>query len=348
MTQLRRALEENEGYFDTLQATHDELADRLAEVETEHAEMLIERSGDAHLLQEALDEICQMREVVAKRDDEKAKVERAIVDLQKQLHEAESEVERLDDLAKEHSSQYAASAAEVQRELQSTKEILQSKEERVAELEDLLRAGLERENEIRRLSVMVKTRDERILDLESRQTERQRQLDISDNTVSEKDAEIASLSFRNNELEEDKSRLEKDCRAAVQSISAKDTIIGVLRDKLGVAAFEKDELLASNQLLQAEAEMRRIEKNSTIVELHARLNRMSKEKEELEARKTDLEREMDRMKRDAETGEVTLREKEGAARACEEAVAQLKDEKAAWEEEREQVSTAMLTGRVVY
>jgi len=335
-------LEDNEGYFDTLQATHDGLADRLAELETEHAEIVIERAGDAQLLQDAYDEIVEMRDLISKRDDEKVRVERVIVELQQQLYEADHEIESLTVLAEGCEAKHTEKAEKDQIERCKLELDLRDKQERICELEDLLRAGLETESEVRQLSVMIKTRDERILDLESRQTERQRQLELGDNMLSKKEAETASLSFRMHELVEDKVKLEKDCQAAVRSISAKDTIIGVLRDKLGTAAFEKDEVIAENQLLKASLETKQSAGEEEVRGLKRELELQKRDGAKIEAERkeavAELERVMQEIKLNNETSDD---DKQEAMRKVEEAVAHLEDEKASWEEEREQVGQAV-------
>ena len=331
-------MEDNEGYFDTLQATHDELADRLAELETEHAELLIERAGDAQLLQDTHKEIEELSVVIERRDFEERRLRQTIIDLQQQLHEAQAEDTLLHRSVSDREAQHVAAASVVQKEMETITDLLRQKQERVSELEDLLRAGLERENEMRTLTAMVKTRDERILDLEFRQTERQRRLDQSDNAVSDRETEIASLRFKLYELEGDKVKLGRDCVAAVKSISAKDTIIGVLRDKLGAAAFEKDELEADNQMLQAQAATREEGKRDAEAKLRAELEVLRKSILEAEGKREEAELELERAQQASNTIAAAAEQLEQALLKAEQVAAQIDSDKSAWQEEREEVS----------
>jgi chromosome segregation ATPase len=331
-------LEENEGYFDTLQATHGELADRLAGVDKDYAEILIERAGDAQLLQDAYDETVDMRDAISRRKDEKAEVERANVELQQRLQMLEDEIKCLTLSQQECQTTQVEETERAQAGHSILEQNLRIKDERISELEDLLRAGLQTEGKIRNLSGMIKTRDERILELECRQTERQRQLDENDNMLSDKETEIASLSSKLHELEEGKVKLEKDCEAAIRSISAKDTIIGVLRDKLGTAAFEKDELVAERQMLAADGEQRQKAVEVEVQRLRSELELVKQGHEEAQAERKEAVEELKRVQEEMKLGSKVLDEKKEALLEVEEAIARLEDERVAWEEEREEVS----------
>ena len=93
---MRATIEENEGYFQTLQHAHDQLANRLAQLENEHAEVLVERARDATTLFEAQEATGVLERRLHRNDDERGEAEKAIVDLQKSLHFEESEFMKRD------------------------------------------------------------------------------------------------------------------------------------------------------------------------------------------------------------------------------------------------------------
>lgn len=335
MTQLRTALEENEGYFDTLQQAHDELADRLAELEADHAQILIERKVDAETLQQAHDEVQTLKQQLRTHEGDRAKAEAAIVDLQSQLHQRESSNSRLqaqlDAQAKQSDEENVAHQALMTEVLAK----LKIKEERVLELEDLLRDGLERESEYNKLVNAVKLKDERIIDLQNRQTDRQRLVDSLREQSAEKDGKIAELAYRLEEIEKEKKRMEKEAIAALKSISAKDLIIGVLRDKLSTADFEKDELIAKNRFDHKKAD-EKIQEMEVELEKRQEMIVLANEKEE------DRARQVAELKASMGFMEIAQKERENELKEATSIIQEYRAEKTAWENERAEVSRVHL------
>lgn len=331
VTQLRTALEENEGYFDTLQQAHDELADRLAELETEHAEVLIERKGDAETLQQAHDEVRELKHKVHRHEGDRGKVEAAIVELQGELHRAEAanailqaELDRVNEIQADIDNRD-------QTQLSEMMEKLKIKEDRVLELEDLLRDGIERESEFTKLTNTLKAKDERIIDLQNRQTDRQRMLDSLKETIAEKDETIATLTYRVEELDGEKKRLDKEGVAALKSITAKDLIIGVLRDKLSTADYEKDELIAKNRFDEKKAEEKVQKFNDELQRQMGELESSIRAKESVHLELESLQQSNEALRLSAER---SVREADEAVRG----IQALAEEKAVWESERAEVS----------
>lgn len=302
VTQLREALEQNEEHSATLQSAHDELAEKLVRLEADHVDFIMNRAGDAEAYEKSRKEILELRSTLLHCATELSKAEGAIVELHRELHLVEEQIAQQN---VEHQQALEAKVEELKAshaELDQMRRDLGERNERVAELEDLLRAGLEREGEIARLSATVMTRDERITELEHRQTERQRVLEQRDELVAGKDVAIAGWKYRVKEVEAEAAKLQKDLKAALQSVTAKDMIIGVLRDKQRTAAYEKDEILAAGLGAEKESERK------------AQAMRVETEQ---------LRRELEGLLLQAE---VTKN-----------AVAELEDEKAEWKEEREEV-----------
>lgn len=310
-----------------MQQAHDGLAERLAELETEHAEVLIERGADAATLQDAHDNIRALEMKIKQHGSDRAKAEAAIVELQQNLHAAETELERATVQSAETTQSLSAKAEAAEKELAVVKTLLVNKEERVAELEDLLRAGLEQGDEISRLKAIIKTKDERIIDMQSRQTERQRSLDSTNETVADRDSTIASLHFDLDAVEGEVKRLERESVAAVKSIAAKDMIIGVLRDKLSTTNFEKDEMIAKSRL-----------DTSKLAEAQEKVDVLGVELETTRSTLKHCQSEVDRLQN--ELTEIMGRAQANAddRRQAMESVERLEAERREWEEERASVS----------
>lgn len=316
VSQLRTALEENEGYFDILQQAHDDLASHLAELETEHAEMLIERAADAQTLQDAHENVRALEDRVKRYEIDRSKAEVAIVELQQQLHHVEGCL----DSEREEKKRALGEIEEINNQLEK-------RNERVAEVEDLLRAGIEREGEIARLNAIIKVKDGRIIELQSRQTARQKSLDSSNEMIAERDSTIASFKYSLEAAESEAKKLEKENLAAVKSIAAKDMIIGVLRDKLSTTNFEKDELIAKSQLDSTklgESQIRLKTMEEEMTSLIARTEEANAEVQRLECQLTGTMRRI---------GDVAVQERQAL-----EATEQLEAERKEWEDERVNVS----------
>ena len=289
VAQLRGALEENEGYFDTLQQAHDNLAEKLATLEAEHVDFTRDRARIAEENEEARNEVHQLRSELLRRATERSQVESVIVDLQRELHLAEDKVARQ---RIEHQHVVDAKVRELEgthSELVEIRRSLAERDERVAELEDLLRAGLEREGEIARLTAMLKTRDERISELEHRQTERQRSLDERNEVVAGKDVAIAEWKHRVDEGEAEMAKLQKDLKAALQSASTKDMIIGVLRDRQRTAAYQRDEIVAAGLGERQEYEKKQQAMRQELEELRGETGRLQEHLEQSDQVMADLE-----------------------------------------------------------
>ena len=237
LEQQRASKLENEEFVAVLQSAHDDLAARLVVLDAQHSELCLERQQDATLLVEIQEERDRLQASVDKhrRTDERAQI--AIIELQCSIIKAE---ERLESAEEDFSHRQRAHTEDLAR-LEAD---VEAKGERVAELEDLLKDALSREQELAKLRIRIEARDKQLLRMEHVLDETREEADALRRDTEEKGIKVARQSNQVQEVEEELQVLRKDWKAALRQNTAKDSIIGVLRDKLQTAGYAADEAKA--------------------------------------------------------------------------------------------------------
>ena len=327
---------ENEEFFSVLQTAHDDLAARLATLDAQHSELCLERQRDATLLIEVQNERNRLQASVDKhrRTDDLAQI--AISELQCSIVKAE---EKLEVAEENFASRHQAHADELGRlEVE-----IRAKAERVAELEDLLKDGLSREQELAKLRIRIEARDKQLLRMEHVLDETREEADSLRRENDAKGIKVARLENRLTEVEEECEVVRKDWKAALRQNTAKDSIIGVLRDKLQTAGYAADEARAGTA-----TEVARLEKQSK--ELQAEVGKLRAERAAVEERRSAdsakiMELEAMLLAAEGEQEEIkhTIEEVEAAAeKARRESPADFENEREAWSLEKQQVNLIIL------
>lgn len=332
---------ENEGYFDMLQIAHDDLAERLASLEVEYAqaqervEQLEQEAADARALRK---EVTTPQTQNGRHELEKSAAQSAIVELQASITKAETELASAQDGQTQRSGHYEAV-------ISTLKDELAIQTARVEEVEDLLKIGIEREAELARLTKAIKVKDERIIDLQTRQTQRQQDLSKLRDEAGEKDGRIASLESRLEESEHDIKQADADLKNALRTMNAKESIIAVLRDKLRTINYATDEKIAKGQMevkrlegLLVEAESTLEEANSREKEAISQLEPTREERDELAGRNQVLEEDVTGLREDYAELTGKLAESESILRMVEEEKEELAGDKMSLEQEKQEVS----------
>ena len=310
---------ENEGYFDALQIAHDDLAQRLGEVEGEHYEMLSQKKQDADTIDGMRVECQALQYRITKQDEEPAEAAHAFAELQRRVLNAETQLVAVD---QEHVivlQSYNDQIAKIQRELRK-------KTDRVAEVEDLLKVGLERESDLARANDQLKAKDERIVELQRRQTTGQREIEPLEDKLADKDSTLADI---RNRLDETRAN-QADLKAALRQLTAKDSIISVLRDKLRTSSYAVDEVIAKEKMATREALDR-------VQELEVEKYNWEDEKQKLEKEVIAALVDVNTVTQASEESTKRVEESMDALQGAQKELQYFVDERQWWEEERLEV-----------
>ena len=307
---------------------------------------MTERSDDAKLLIDLQAERDSLKKTVTKHRSTDAKAQEAISELQMTIVESET---RLEDAETAHTARISELASRIE-DLEAA---ITARDQKIEDLEEILRDGLEREGEIGRLQKVLASRDRESSHLQHLLNESRDKLSTSRRDVEDREMELAKLQNRLDHSDELVTVTEKDLKAALRQNTAKDSIIGVLRDKLQTASYANDEKVSTQateiSVLKAEAaakalEVRQLEedvrrRDARVKELHAEVERQKQEgRSDLAERIRDLEEEIVAVKADRERLDRRAAESEVAARGAVESTAKFEEERRAWEEEKLEVS----------
>ena len=193
------AMAENEEFCETLQTAHDDLATRLAELEAQHSDLCNERHQDAVTLVALQDERDRLEASVDKHRRTDDLAQEAISELQMSIVKAEQALDTA-------SADYASSRTALEDQISELQATLDSKNARVEEVEEMLRGGLEQEQELAKLRTRIHARDVQLLRVEHVLDDTREEADALRKESEERGIQIARLENRVREVEEDERK----------------------------------------------------------------------------------------------------------------------------------------------